>query len=128
MYRILVVDDDEAANRAIAFMLKTEHFEVVEAHDGAQAMAVLRSQPIDLVLCDIFMPVSDGFETIGNVRRKFPDIPVVAMSGGGALGVFDVLPVARRLGAHETLEKPLSMEKLIAVITQLLGKNTRGNG
>jgi CheY-like chemotaxis protein len=119
MALVLVVDDDKAIRAAVRDVLELEGYEVSEAEDGNRALQVVRSQPPDLILCDIFMPMKDGFETIRELRRQFPDIPVVAVSGGSGVGM-DVLRLARHLGAAAVLEKPLRRAQMLAAIRGLL--------
>jgi two-component system response regulator CpxR len=115
MARILVVDDDKAVCLAMRVVLEQEAFEVDEAHDGAQAVERIREQAPDLILCDIFMPKKDGFDTIRELRRIAAKIPIVAMSGSG-----DVLQLARKLGAMEVLYKPMSHASLVNAIRRSL--------
>jgi CheY-like chemotaxis protein len=62
------------------------------------------------------MPEKEGLETIGELRRLYPDVPIVAMSGGGRNSAADYLKIARQLGAAATLPKPFSVDKLMALI------------
>jgi CheY-like chemotaxis protein len=116
--RILVVDDDDAVRAAIRFALEHHGYEILEARGGADAIGHARVRAPHLILCDIFMPGKDGFDTIRELRREFPQVPVVAMSGGGAVGGTSALRMARHLGAVEVLHKPLHNEGLLGVIRQ----------
>src|SRR5690606_41115938 len=58
-----------------------------------------------LVITDIFMPDTDGLEIVSKFRRDFPNVKIIAISGGGSLGMMELLSVAKRLGAHRTLMK-----------------------
>ncbi|MEJ1962741.1 MAG: response regulator [Gammaproteobacteria bacterium] len=120
MARILVVDDDKEVRRALGFGLEAAGYEVSEARDGNEALTQARAQTPSLILCDIFMPLKDGFETIRELRREFPAIPIVAMSGASSGGGMDVLRLARQVGAAEILHKPLHYPGLLGVIRRLL--------
>jgi CheY-like chemotaxis protein len=115
MARILVVDDDNGIRKAMRVVLEQEGFEVDEAHNGDEALQRSRAQPPQLILCDIFMPQKDGFDTIRELRKTAPKIPIVAVSGAG-----DVLHLARKLGAVEVLYKPLSHAVLLGVVRRSL--------
>jgi len=111
MARILIVDDDKAVCLAMRVVLEQEGFEVAEAHNGDQAVERIHEQPPNLILCDIFMPKKDGFDTIRELRRTVPKIPIIAVSGSG-----DVLQLARKLGAVEVLYKPMSHAVLMGAV------------
>ena len=93
--------------------------EVVEAGDGREALAAYRGRPADLVLCDMWMPGMDGLELLRALRREFPGVRFVAMSGGG-IGGHDALPTALELGAAEVLSKPFASAELRAVVERAL--------
>ena len=117
MTRILVVDDNAGVRTAARALLEAAGFQVVEAESGAAALRVLRSEGADVVLTDIFMPDTDGIELIHGLRRASPDLPIVAMSGGGK----DVLAVARSFGAAGIVQKPLTRRKLLGAIRRAVG-------
>lgn len=74
----------------------------------------------DAVLCDLFMPGTDGLEPIQELRREFPNACVIALSGVGRNGVLDLLPVARHLGAAKVLTKPFDQAAALAAIRRVL--------
>jgi CheY-like chemotaxis protein len=114
--RILIVEDDVPLRSMLRALLKAEGHRVAEAGDGSVGLRALRAGAFDLLLCDLFMPGLDGLETLRDVRRDFPGLPVVSMSGVGLGGLTDLLGVARLLGASQTLRKPFSREELLAAI------------
>lgn len=118
--RILVIDDDTPVRTAIRVVLEREGYLVDEACNGLEAIERVNSQIPHLILCDIFMPDQDGFDTIRELRRKFPRIPVVAISGGGSVGGTDALRMARHLGAADVLHKPLHHAGLLGVIQRFV--------
>ena len=126
---ILVIDDDENWRTVIREVLRLEKHEVVEAADGGEGMERCRELKPDLVITDIVMPDQEGLETIELLRRDFPTMPIIAMSGGGAfLRKEDYLPLAEKLGACATLAKPLSRVELLNAVQGALGGNARGGG
>src|SRR5260221_4424854 len=83
MIHILVIDDEAAVRTLIRQILEEEGHQVDEATDGEEGLARLQSTHIDLVITDIFMPHKEGIETILALRRQFPNVKIVAISGGG---------------------------------------------
>ncbi len=116
--RILVVDDESDLRRLIAGSLMAQGFQVVEAANGNEALTALDTQPIHLILTDLVMPDREGLETIQTVQKRFPQIPIIAISGAFE-GQF--LLLAKALGAKAILRKPLDMAELIAETRRLLG-------
>jgi len=118
--RILVVDDEAGIRKALLLMLEDAGFEVAEAGNGEEGLRAFRRQPADLVITDLFMPDKDGLELIRGLRREFPDVKVIAMSGGGFSSSMHMLPFARRLGAVEVLDKPFSLATALATVERVL--------
>ncbi len=80
-YRILVVDDDEQIRRVSEAVLSQHGFEVRTANDGFEALALMRKALPDVIISDLKMPNMSGFELLSVVRRRFPQIPVIAITG-----------------------------------------------
>ena len=120
MAKILLIDDDEQVRLTIRTMLERIGHDVVEAPDGAVGVEMFRESPADLVITDIVMPQKGGITTIYELRRDYPDLRIIAMSGGGALRGTDYLEVARQIGASRTINMPVEMEELREVVTELL--------
>jgi CheY-like chemotaxis protein len=118
--RVLIVDDDVKVRAALRVLLETAGFEVVEAGDGQEGARAYRRQAADVVLCDLFMPGRDGLELIRDLRREFPGVKIVAMSGGGFKGTVDMLPVARFFGAASVLYKPFDQAAAVAALERIL--------
>ena len=116
--RILVVDDNADMRLTMKLLLEHEGYEVELAANGREALEVQRARPSRVLVTDLFMPDADGFETIERFRKEFPEIRIIAMSGGGSSPGLrtDHLPVASEIGAHATLRKPFSIEKLLDVL------------
>src|SRR5690242_8002624 len=98
MAQILVIDDEPMLRRTLRAVLERAGHTVVEAEDGNQGLEQFNVQRPDLVLTDIIMPNREGVETIGEMRRQAPDLPIIAMSGGGTRGGDLFLTLAERLG------------------------------
>lgn len=114
--KILVVDDDPRIREIFRMWLEREGFEVFEAENGMEGVKVQRQQPVDMLICDLIMPVQEGIETITQFRHEFPSIGIIAISGGGKIGPDSYLTVAEHLGAWRVFKKPVDMKELIAAI------------
>lgn len=121
MTRILVIDDDAAARTALTRLLTQSGYEVRTAADGSEGLHCMEESLPDVLLVDIFMPERDGLETIRLVRQAFPQVPIIAMSGGGmAYRSDDILTVARDFGARYTFTKPFAPEELLSVLQAVI--------
>jgi CheY-like chemotaxis protein len=119
--RILVIDDDEDLREMILLILLGAGFDAQPARDGADGLARLRESAFDLMITDIFMPDQDGIETIAEVRRLFPEMKIVAMSGGGKSSrAAGYLRTAMEIGANATLSKPFEQDDLLAIVRRLV--------
>jgi CheY-like chemotaxis protein len=123
MNRILVIDDNEQVRSVIREMLELAGYLVVDAPNGEVAARVIRQEPADLVITDIFMPEKEGLETIRELRRDFPDVKIIAISGGGRSGDFAYLPAAKKFGAHRTFVKPFEMKEMLEAVKELLASD-----
>jgi DNA-binding NtrC family response regulator len=115
--KILVVDDDAGVRDVVRSMLESEGYAVAVAQNGREALNALKAEEFHVVITDLVMPEQEGIETIKIVRRDYPSIKVIAMSGafGG-----DYLRIAGYLGAHGTLAKPLQMASVLKVVADAL--------
>jgi DNA-binding response OmpR family regulator len=99
--------------------LRAEGHAVEIAADGAQALQRLKVQTPDILITDIIMPNGDGIELITAVKKAYPAVRILAMSGRGTLGKLDLLDLAAMLGADAILAKPLAPEELLAKVAEL---------
>jgi CheY-like chemotaxis protein len=119
MASILIIDDNDEFRYMLRTLLERAGHQTTEAHNGMEGMRVYRQFPTDVVCCDLFMPEKEGLETLRELRREFPTVKLIAMSGGGLDGAVDMLPVARYFGANEALQKPFELEVLLGIIARL---------
>jgi DNA-binding response OmpR family regulator len=120
-HRILVIDDDPDIRRLLRLALEEAGYEVWEAQEGEDGLAIARQKECDLAIVDLFMPGKEGLETILALRRDMPQIKLIAMSGGS--GHTDMLPAARSFGADQTIHKPYELDTLLTSIAALLSKH-----
>jgi len=120
MARILLVDDEKNVRFTLGKALKNHNHEVFDASDGNEALKILKQCRIDLVITDIIMPNREGLETIQEIRMNWPDVKVIAMSGGGRVRNAEFLKVAKKMGADVVLKKPFSMNAFTDEVRKLL--------
>ena len=122
MAHVLVIDDDADVRTIIRRAVQLDGHLVTEAGDGAEGLRLFVERPVDLVITDILMPEREGIETIIELRRRRPELPILAISGGSQITDRDGLLVsADLLGATRVLPKPFTLAELRAVVHGLLG-------
>jgi len=117
--RILVIDDEAPIRKLLREALRRAGHEVLDAPEGRSGLSLLQEQAVDVVITDLLMPEQEGIETILELRKKFPQIKVIAISGGGKRG-FDFLSAASHFGAHLTIAKPFEMRELVEAVETVL--------
>ncbi len=124
MARILIVDDEELARFTIRDFLETAGHVVDEATNGKEAIESQNADPFDLIITDILMPEKDGVETTIELKRDYPDLKIIAISGGGRTKDLDfvctILKRAYGFGADKILAKPFSKEDLLERVNNCL--------
>ena len=116
---ILVADDDAMARLGYRALLESAGHTVLTAEDGEEATRLIAHGEVEILLLDILMPRREGLETLLEVKRRFPEVIVIAMSAGGVRSNFDFLAMAARLGADRTLHKPFSQQDLAVLLEAL---------
>ena len=121
MAKILIIDDEEQVRLYLRSILEPEGHEVVEAPDGKVGLQLYREEPVDLIITDVFMPEKEGLETIRELRSEYPEVKIIAISGGGRTGNLDFLPLAKTFGALRTLAKPFDRQEMLDAVQEVLG-------
>lgn len=103
--KILTIDDEPVIRKTFVAYLEDSGFEVIEAENGLEGIAICRREHPDLVLCDIMMPEMDGLEVLSVLSRELPEIPVIVVSGMGRLN--DAIQALKQ-GAWDYLTKPIA--------------------
>lgn len=115
---VLVVDDEEGILETLSGILEDEGYEVITASSGEQALTLVKELSPEVILLDVWMPQGiDGLETLKGIKEITQE-PVVIMISGYAN--IDMAVQATKLGAHDFLEKPLSLEKILILIRRAL--------
>lgn len=124
MARILVIDDDQLVLNALSEILLEGQHEVIAVSGDAQGAMQAISANYDLLLTDIFLPWVSGWELIKAVRKRHPNLPVVAISGGGmGVDAETTLKIGERSGADFVLPKPVDADVLLATIDKALKRH-----
>jgi DNA-binding NtrC family response regulator len=124
--KILVIDDDPAILRMVAHMLTDTGHHCLTFDDAKEGLASLDHAAVSLIITDILMPGMEGIELILSTRAMLPDLPIIAMSGGGRTDSMEVLHLAQRLGAFKILPKPFTRADLLGAVEQALGPAAAG--
>jgi two-component system chemotaxis response regulator CheY len=119
MKRILIIDDSEAVRRQVAQTLGPAGYDVVEAADGMEGLAVIKSAQPALVLCDLNMPRMGGMELLAELARN-PPLPLMVMLTTEAQPA--LIRRARELGAVGWIVKPFKADLLIAAVNKLTSR------
>jgi DNA-binding response OmpR family regulator/predicted regulator of Ras-like GTPase activity (Roadblock/LC7/MglB family) len=122
---VLIVDDEEPFLRTVADGFRTNpwRIDLLTARNGREALLVLGSRHIDLVLTDLKMPEVDGFELIAAMTRAFPDTPILVMT---AFGTPEIEKRLRGHGLSQYLEKPLAFKVLADRVLSTLATSASG--
>ena len=110
---ILIVDDSQDLTHVIADFLSMYGYQVHTARDGYDALECMHSQQIQVVVSDIHMPRMDGFTLMGEIRTKYPKVPIVLITG---FSVSEAKKMAFERGANAFVAKPFKLKELKRVI------------
>jgi DNA-binding NtrC family response regulator len=131
MSKILIIEDEETIRRVLKKVLFEENdaYNIIEAHDGVQAIEIIKSNKIDLILCDIKMPKKDGIDVLKFLIKDYPEIPIIMISGHGDL---ETAVESMRLGAYDYISKPPDLNRLLnsvrgAVKNNIFRKKNKSN-
>lgn len=113
MASILLVEDDIQLRSMLKIVLDRAGHEVQEAGNGKEALELYSTSPSDLIVTDLVMPDKEGLETILEFRRSYPNVKIIAMSGGGRTGAQNYLELAKKFGADHILTKPFSNKEIL---------------
>ncbi|MCL1888972.1 MAG: sigma-54 dependent transcriptional regulator [Desulfovibrionaceae bacterium] len=114
---ILIVDDEEGIRFSLRGILEDEGYAVLEAGSGEEGLALLQQKEISLVLLDIWLPGQDGLQVLEKIHLASPQLPVLMISGHATI---EHAVAAIKHGAHDLIEKPLSLEKVLIAVSRSL--------
>jgi signal transduction histidine kinase/FixJ family two-component response regulator len=117
--RILFVDDEKRLRDTFHQLLSSRGYDVFTAEDGQVALDILSKTPVDTMLLDLKMPVMGGEEVLGITRTKYPDIPVIIITGHGTI---DIAVECMKKGAYDFITKPFDLDQLLFVSKRAVEK------
>ncbi|MEN9987487.1 MAG: hypothetical protein RLZZ585_526 [Bacteroidota bacterium] len=118
--KVLIIDDERAIRRALKEILEYENCQVLEAENGKDGLEMIRSNSLDVIFCDIKMPLVDGMELLEQVQGEGNDVPIVMISGHGTL---ETAVQAIKIGAFDFIEKPLDLNRILVILRNVKDRN-----
>jgi len=115
--RVLVVDDDQAVGTVLGALLGQAGYEARHVTSGDAALAALLARHIDLVISDVRMPGMDGLELVGEVKKRFPDLPVILITAHGSV---PLAVEAMKAGAADFMLKPFDRDEVVYAVSKAL--------
>jgi CheY-like chemotaxis protein len=119
--RILVIDDDPQIRKLFLIKLSSEGYDTLEALNGEEGIKCYRRELPDLVITDLVMPEKDGIEVITELKKDYPDVKIIAISGGGRTDPKAYLHIAKHFGAQLTFSKPIDWAEMMAGVREMIG-------
>lgn len=121
MKTVLIIDDEKSVRDSLKMILHYERYTVETAENGESGIRCVKEKPIDVVLLDVKMPGLDGIETLTELRKFSPLLPIIMISGHGTI---ETAVEATKLGAYDFLPKPLDREKVLITVRNALQQAT----
>lgn len=122
MALICLIDDDIMVRDALALGLSDAGFEVLTAPGAAAGFDIANRREVDAIVTDMNMPGTDGAQLIAQARAKWPDLPIVVISGASVVDGRAITDVAKERGADAALSKPFRARQLAEVLERLIGE------
>lgn len=120
MNKILIIDDERSIRSVLSEILVFEGYQVLEAENGKEGLALLLNDSFDLVFCDVKMPVMDGIELLEALSKNQISVPMIMISGHGTI---DTAVEAIRKGAFDFIEKPLDLNRILITLRNVKERN-----
>jgi len=114
--RVLVIDDEAIVRVSCQRVLEPAGYEVIVTSRGDDAISLLEKERFDLVQTDLKMPDMDGIEVLKTIKKRWPEIHVVIITGYGTIST---AVLAIKLGAYEYIEKPFTPEDILNVVNKV---------
>lgn len=121
MHKVLIVDDELNMRLVLAAMLKKEGYAITAAADGREALQILKSNKMDVVVTDLKMPHLDGMELLHCITEQYPDVPVIMITAHGTVAT---AVEALKKGALDYITKPFELDDLKNVISKAIKTRT----
>ncbi|MGD9036996.1 MAG: response regulator, partial [Syntrophobacterales bacterium] len=118
-YKVLVADDEKVVRDGCSRILNPEGYIVVTAANGQEALDKLAAQPVNVILCDLKMPVMGALEVLEETGARYPDIPVIIITGHGTV---ESAVECMKKGAYDFVTKPFRADHLVLIVQRALEK------
>jgi DNA-binding NtrC family response regulator len=118
--KVLIIDDERAIRRALKEILEYENCQVLEAENGKEGLEMIHSYSLDVIFCDIKMPLLDGMELLQQLQEEGNEVPIVMISGHGTL---ETAVQAIKKGAFDFIEKPLDLNRILVILRNVKDRN-----
>ncbi len=122
MPNILIIDDDPEIRKQLSEFLTLEGYETIALETAEQALSLVRREPPDLILADIYLPTMDGLEFLARIKQEFEDIDVIMITGHGEVST---AVSAMKLGARDYIKKPFHLDEIGLVVKRALKNKAR---
>ena len=119
MPKVLIIDDERSIRSTLRDIFEYEKLEVLEATNGEEGLAIIKSKELDLVLCDIKMQKMDGLEVLVLAQEIKPELPFIMISGHGNI---ETAVEATKKGAFDFIVKPPDLNRLLITVRNALDK------
>ena len=116
---VLVVDDEKVIRDGCTLLLQPEGYRVFTAANGREALDLMRGQPVNVVLCDLKMPIMGALEVLAEARDSYPEVPIIIITGHGT--VADAVECMKQ-GAYDFVTKPFRVDHLTLAVNRALEK------
>jgi len=116
---VLVVDDEKVIRDGCTLLLQPEDYRVITAANGREALDLMKSEPVNVILCDLKMPVMGALEVLDEANSLYPDVPIIIITGHGT--VADAVECMKK-GAYDFVTKPFRVDHLTLSIRRALEK------
>jgi DNA-binding NtrC family response regulator len=118
--KVLIIDDERAIRRALKEILEYENCQVLEAENGKDGLEQIRTNSLDVIFCDIKMPLVDGMEVLQQIQTDGNEVPIIMISGHGTL---ETAVQAIKMGAFDFIEKPLDLNRILVILRNVKDRN-----
>lgn len=118
-HTVLIVDDEKVIREGYSRVLQAEGFRVLTASDGREALQLMAVEDVSVMLCDFKMPVMGALEVLEETTAKYPDVPVIVITGYGTV---DKIVECMRKGAYYFIGKPIRAEHLVELTRKAINE------
>jgi len=120
MKKILIIDDNVMVRKLIRNIFRNEGYDIEEAENGIEGLEMVKQEPFHLIITDILMPKMEGLELIIHLKRDFPKIKIIAISGGKPYYLY----MAKKLGIEGVFTKPVDPNELLKAVKRIIQFST----